>query len=341
MPTPRAEKNSTLIFIAQRPRSVCVSFLFLLWFLCFFPCAGFASTDPVVASTSSSILALDSARQTAVIELEKTTLSDKESADYLDFIVYLNTRIMAYCQELEQLGALTELAELPCPAASAAGATQADAGATQADTDSTQGGVSAAQSEADSAQVESGKVMDQTGDWQDQTITSMPDMADAQTEGEKTAALQDQFLAALGEFDDMLLKEDAQIASRIPSQRESGRAGGQGSSQDSTGAGDEGDGSGESSSALDQGGEVAAGEVTGEAGDGAAADGTQTPGGSVATTREQSSQGVPEGRVPPPKDDDIVARQLREAAEKEPDPELKKKLWEEYWKYKGVTPKGG
>ena len=32
--------------------------------------------------------------------------------------------------------------------------------------------------------------------------------------------------------------------------------------------------------------------------------------------------------------DDIVARQLREAAEKENDPELKKKLWEEYRKYK-------
>lgn len=32
--------------------------------------------------------------------------------------------------------------------------------------------------------------------------------------------------------------------------------------------------------------------------------------------------------------DDIVARQLREAAEKETDPELKEKLWEEYRKYK-------
>ena len=32
--------------------------------------------------------------------------------------------------------------------------------------------------------------------------------------------------------------------------------------------------------------------------------------------------------------DDIVARQLKEAAEKETDPELKKKLWEEYRKYK-------
>ncbi len=35
-----------------------------------------------------------------------------------------------------------------------------------------------------------------------------------------------------------------------------------------------------------------------------------------------------------PKDDDIVARQLREAAEEETDPELKKKLWKEYEQYK-------
>ena len=32
--------------------------------------------------------------------------------------------------------------------------------------------------------------------------------------------------------------------------------------------------------------------------------------------------------------DDVVARQIREAAEKETDPELKQKLWDEYRKYK-------
>ncbi|MDD9864360.1 MAG: hypothetical protein OXU54_07290 [Gammaproteobacteria bacterium] len=36
-------------------------------------------------------------------------------------------------------------------------------------------------------------------------------------------------------------------------------------------------------------------------------------------------------------DDDIVARQLREAAAKEPDPEVREKLWDEYRRYK----KGG
>ncbi|MCY4153892.1 MAG: hypothetical protein OXF58_01015 [Gammaproteobacteria bacterium] len=43
-------------------------------------------------------------------------------------------------------------------------------------------------------------------------------------------------------------------------------------------------------------------------------------------------------QVPPDladaKDDDIIARQLREAAMKEQDPELKEKLWDEYRKYK-------
>ena len=33
-------------------------------------------------------------------------------------------------------------------------------------------------------------------------------------------------------------------------------------------------------------------------------------------------------------DDDIVARQLREAAMKEDDPELREKLWDEYRRYK-------
>jgi hypothetical protein len=43
-------------------------------------------------------------------------------------------------------------------------------------------------------------------------------------------------------------------------------------------------------------------------------------------------------RAEPPRDsgqdDDIVARQLREPAEKETDPELKEKLWKEYEDYK-------
>ena len=40
---------------------------------------------------------------------------------------------------------------------------------------------------------------------------------------------------------------------------------------------------------------------------------------------------IPEGN-----DDDVVARQIREAATRESDPELREKLWEEYRKYKNA-----
>jgi hypothetical protein len=40
---------------------------------------------------------------------------------------------------------------------------------------------------------------------------------------------------------------------------------------------------------------------------------------------------------PEEQDDDIVARQLREAAENEKDPELRAKLWEKYREYKNST----
>ena len=38
--------------------------------------------------------------------------------------------------------------------------------------------------------------------------------------------------------------------------------------------------------------------------------------------------------IPDGSDDDVVARQLREAAMKETDPELREKLWQEYRNYK-------
>jgi hypothetical protein len=52
---------------------------------------------------------------------------------------------------------------------------------------------------------------------------------------------------------------------------------------------------------------------------------------------EDARSGDDRDRARDRQDDDIVARQLREAAEKETDPELKEKLWKEYEAYK----KGG
>ncbi len=64
----------------------------------------------------------------------------------------------------------------------------------------------------------------------------------------------------------------------------------------------------------------------------------ETAGSATASGNQSSRQGpgaaASKQRRAGYEDDDIVARQLREAAEKETDPELKKKLWEEYDQYK-------
>jgi len=50
----------------------------------------------------------------------------------------------------------------------------------------------------------------------------------------------------------------------------------------------------------------------------------------------QAAVYAPPGDIPDGVDDDVVARQLREAAMREPDPKLREKLWEEYRRYKGI-----
>jgi hypothetical protein len=64
--------------------------------------------------------------------------------------------------------------------------------------------------------------------------------------------------------------------------------------------------------------------------------------GSETASRDESGKGgqgpsSPDQRRRDYADDDIVARQLREAAENETDPELKEKLWKEYEEYKKNT----
>lgn len=64
---------------------------------------------------------------------------------------------------------------------------------------------------------------------------------------------------------------------------------------------------------------------------------------SPVVVASQPSASGPTETFPPPedipsgRDDDVVARQLREAAMKEPDPELREALWEEYRKYTGLS----
>jgi len=149
------------------------------------------------------------------------------------------------------------------------------------------------------------------------------DLAGEQTVDEQIAVLDAELFAGLGEFDEMLLREQERVRAAAPMSDTAG--GGSGG-----GAGDAGTAEGTAGVEREEGKSGAESD-----GDG---DGTRRYGGAAGrgARRQGSGQGTPPD-IPDGSDDDVVARQLREAAEKESDPELKKKLWEEYRKYKEGT----
>ena len=144
------------------------------------------------------------------------------------------------------------------------------------------------------------------------------------TDAEKNAAWDEQFYGSLGEFDKRLSKEQ----SEIEKQRSAAAANGSGGSgTQGTGAGS-GAGGG---SGMPQ--EVAGGD-TGAAGSaGTAGQAPEGPNGGAGSANTGPKFPPPEG-TPSGADDDVVARQLREAAESEKDPALRERLWQEYRKYK-------
>lgn len=157
------------------------------------------------------------------------------------------------------------------------------------------------------------------------------------TKTEQVAELDKSLAEALGEFDDQLLKEEQRIAARTPTERESGSGfggrKGSGSSSGQYGSGQTG-GAGQTGNTENMEGQETAqnGSASPQSGQGSSA--SSYGKGTGAGSKEQrddprtGTQELESGY------DDIVARQLREAAEKETDPELQKKLWEEYRKYK-------
>jgi len=254
-----------------------------------------------------SIILLTRARDHAVEDYrtaqEAGTLDAVARHDYELFIEYLNTRILSYCSELGTASESTTLEGLPCPPALDTGT-----------------GVS---------------------------VTPVLPSPESITTDEHLAELDASLTSALGRFDDMLLKEQEQLAAHVPRQQESGssstesartgtgseRQGGettgeQGQGEQGTesgaGEGQQGRAGEQSDSQYEQG--TTSGEKRGQSGGGG--DGKEMKTGRETSSREEAIDAD---------DDDIVARQLREAAEKETDPEVKKKLWEEYRKYKEGT----
>ncbi len=160
------------------------------------------------------------------------------------------------------------------------------------------------------------------------------------TTSERSARINRQFERSFGVFDDHIRTEQAVIAGQRAG-RGGGNGSGQGNSKDAgnvAGGGAEGGdkGAADKSAAGKSGsGENGQGGQNGKAAGGSQGGNGQTGGGGYG--------GGPKGGggpttapadIPDGSDDDVVARQLREAATAETDPELREKLWQEYRNYK-------
>ena len=175
-------------------------------------------------------------------------------------------------------------------------------------------------------------------------IPQETESADIAMQAERTAeeqveALDAMLMAGLGEYDERLLREQERIKADAPS-NDSGSGGGAGSGGegDGDGSGGEGDSEGDAGSdgnsdGRNSGGTAGTNPQSGQTGG-------QPAGGPVDSSRGSGERGNDRDQpadIPDGSDDDVVARQLREAAEQETDPELKEKLWEEYRRYKRGT----
>ena len=192
----------------------------------------------------------------------------------------------------------------------------------------------------------------------DETILiTRPGKSTSQTSTEAVSQLDASLLEALGDFDEMLLKEEEHINVK-KGQTSGGAAGGVGSSAGGTGMTGTANGTGQPSHGnIGSNGSPSQGSDTqqttaalGEETKTGSKDSASQPGGKgEKSTSGQAAgsggetAGAKTGTQEIPtldtSDDDIVARQLREAAENETNPELKRKLWEEYRRYKGVDTK--
>jgi hypothetical protein len=157
------------------------------------------------------------------------------------------------------------------------------------------------------------------------------------TPEEHREVLDGRLQVTLSEFDEMLLDQQKALEEKQRDDpvrgRESPGTGGGGASGGATAGTDPRSGGPEAGA---QGGSPGADTATGGSRD---AGGLEDGEASTGEVEGQAGQG--DQRVPPDvgdgSDDDVVARQLREAAMKEDDPELREKLWDEYREYKKST----
>ncbi len=142
---------------------------------------------------------------------------------------------------------------------------------------------------------------------------------EALTDSERISRLEQRLQRGLSEFDGLILREQEGVRTRT---QEHGA--------DLPGTGDPDRGTESSEEAAGE-----AGKAEAESGRDAPQAGNQ-PDSSEAARRDGPRETA--ANIPPDiadgSDDDVVARQIREAAMREKDPALREKLWDEYRKYK-------
>lgn len=157
------------------------------------------------------------------------------------------------------------------------------------------------------------------------------------TPSEQTSQLDMVLTQSLSEFDETLLHEERKTANRIPNRSET--------NSDQNKQGNNGSSTREDNADASNGNSEDEGQNSGKSTDNnnsAQPSDTTTPSTGIpeqdlnkdGRSKTESTPQTAGQQKFDPKDDDIIARQLREAAEKETDPELKEKLWEEYRKYR-------
>jgi hypothetical protein len=140
-----------------------------------------------------------------------------------------------------------------------------------------------------------------------------------ETDAERAERLGKELEESIGGFDGVLSEEQREVASV---------------GRNTEGFGSGGGGSGGGAAGISLGEQGAGG--TGAGSVGVANEPAQKRQSPVAgMTEEEVRERTPDD-IPITVDDDIIARQLREAALAEEDPELRERLWEEYRKYNGI-----
>jgi len=169
----------------------------------------------------------------------------------------------------------------------------------------------------------------------EQAVSEVPDAEDPESDQER---LDREFLASLESFDGMILDHNRKLEEKLDQRMAKGES----VASEKQSAADAAEallrsmgvdpGTGTEPSGETAGAETkTSGETTEVAGN-QETDPRMEAGEPRPTTGAEGSQG--QGASRPPRDnDDIVARQLREAAEKETDPVLREKLWKEYEAY--------